>query len=212
MLDLIITDQLEFVKESNRLNIVMSHAQDEFIIVINVSENKSIQNRHNKWLMKIIFNYKHRHIVFEYMSAESKYLSDSIIQATDIVMTDDDEWGSDTTEPIAFMNFITASIVSTDTTIPPTVFIVTFTQNLLSNASVRIDLNQLQELGKTLNNSNWENTSCDLDTIDNQDKWEESTDNSKSKWIKTFKGWTTTKSTNWTSKTKKQRGHDDTNW
>lgn len=63
VLDLTITDRLGFVREPNRLNVAMSRAQDGFIIVTNVSENESIRNRHNKWLMKIISNYKRRHIV-----------------------------------------------------------------------------------------------------------------------------------------------------
>lgn len=46
--DLVITDQAEFIWESNWLNVTMIHAKDELILVIDVTVNETIQKNQTK--------------------------------------------------------------------------------------------------------------------------------------------------------------------
>lgn len=86
--DLVITDQAEFIWESNWLNVTMIHAKDELILVIDVTVNETIQKNQTKWFNKTIVSYKCWKFVIKYTSMKCKYLSDSMIWATDNILKD----------------------------------------------------------------------------------------------------------------------------
>lgn len=77
LLDLIIMDHTEFVRESNQLNVTLMRKKDRLIVITDICINESEWERYKQWIIKIIFKYKHHHLIYTYTSKVSSYISNS---------------------------------------------------------------------------------------------------------------------------------------